>query len=282
MVLNGCTLEPLMSYLKALGVLRLVSEQADPEACGFWQNGVFVLETKLDRDGLVKFFRDEYKPTPIVVPWSGSDFFGVKIQQSHGPYPETPTGSRVVEAFGSATGERLQGYTEVIRASLHMMESLGLAKKEQLEKAAGAKMKARFLSRLRSSLPNCLVEWLDVAAQLTSDEFVPNVLLGSGGGNDGNTHFSDNFMQNLWDVLPDFDHQRGIAVTFGGKTWVNMKSPEPVPGKLLVSKLKKGGFKFHWPASSLTAKATTTLRRVRSARHQENAAISGRFLTIQR
>ena len=28
--LSGCTPEPLMGYLKALGVFRLVSEQADP------------------------------------------------------------------------------------------------------------------------------------------------------------------------------------------------------------------------------------------------------------
>jgi CRISPR-associated protein Csx17 len=33
-VLGGCRPVPLASYLKALGVLRLVSEQADPNAGG--------------------------------------------------------------------------------------------------------------------------------------------------------------------------------------------------------------------------------------------------------
>lgn len=46
--LTGCTPEPLMNYLKALGVLRLVSEQADPEARGYWRGDRFVLESRLD------------------------------------------------------------------------------------------------------------------------------------------------------------------------------------------------------------------------------------------
>ena len=37
--LRGCTPEPLMAYLKALGVFRLVAEQADPDARAFWRNG---------------------------------------------------------------------------------------------------------------------------------------------------------------------------------------------------------------------------------------------------
>ena len=32
--LTGCTPEPLMAYLKALGILRLVGEQTDPSARG--------------------------------------------------------------------------------------------------------------------------------------------------------------------------------------------------------------------------------------------------------
>ena len=35
-VLKGCTPEPLMNYLKALGILRLVAEQRDPNAQGCW------------------------------------------------------------------------------------------------------------------------------------------------------------------------------------------------------------------------------------------------------
>ena len=62
--LPGCTPEPLMSYLKALGVFRLVAEQADPSAKLSWAEGRAVLHTELDRDGLVRFFLEEYRPTP--------------------------------------------------------------------------------------------------------------------------------------------------------------------------------------------------------------------------
>lgn len=60
LALPGCTPEPLIAYLKALGVLRLVSEQKDPGARGFWRNDVFWLRSTLDRDALVKFFLEEY------------------------------------------------------------------------------------------------------------------------------------------------------------------------------------------------------------------------------
>lgn len=77
--LDGCTPEPLMGYLKALGVLRLVSEQKDPDARGFWEDGVFKLKTKLTCDDLAKFFRDEYQPTSLLAPWNGGSGFYVKL-----------------------------------------------------------------------------------------------------------------------------------------------------------------------------------------------------------
>ena len=46
--LHGCTAEPLMNYLKALGVLRLVVDQKDHEAKGCWQDGEFIIKTSLD------------------------------------------------------------------------------------------------------------------------------------------------------------------------------------------------------------------------------------------
>ncbi len=81
--LAGCTPEPLMNYLKALGVFRLVAEQADPTAqlSLVWRSGA--LHTKMDRDSLLKFFLTKYCPTPIVAPWNGgSGFHGVVLNHS--------------------------------------------------------------------------------------------------------------------------------------------------------------------------------------------------------
>ncbi|RQD81498.1 MAG: type I-U CRISPR-associated protein Csx17 [Methanocalculus sp. MSAO_Arc2] len=73
--LDGCRAEPLSSYLTALAVLRLVSEQKDPDARGWWEKGIFHLDSVLDREGLVEFFLSEYIPTPIVSPWGGGSGF---------------------------------------------------------------------------------------------------------------------------------------------------------------------------------------------------------------
>jgi CRISPR-associated protein Csx17 len=58
-VLHGCEPVPLGSYLKALGVFRLVAEQSDPDARGFWRDERFVLKTRLTEEKLVRFFVEQ-------------------------------------------------------------------------------------------------------------------------------------------------------------------------------------------------------------------------------
>jgi CRISPR-associated protein Csx17 len=50
--LTGCSPIPLASYLKSLGILRLVAEheEADPTATGWWSGDVFRLRTTLDEE----------------------------------------------------------------------------------------------------------------------------------------------------------------------------------------------------------------------------------------
>lgn len=75
--MTGCSPTPLASYLKALGVLRLVVEQgADEKARGWWQDEHFRLMTVLTRDELEQFFLARYEPTPLLSPWNkGCGFF---------------------------------------------------------------------------------------------------------------------------------------------------------------------------------------------------------------
>jgi CRISPR-associated protein Csx17 len=205
LALPGCTPEPLMAYLKALGILRLVSEQKDKEARGWWKNDVFWLRSSLDRNTLATFFLEEYKPTPIVVPWSGGDFFGVNWVAQTTTFKETPTSSKAIEAILTMQNGRFDTYRHALQACKIALERCGIDTKEKMEKHKWA-----FIQGLRSNCDEpCIVEWIDAAAVGTVEKFA--ALLGSGGGSDGNTHFSDNFMQNLWDVLPDFDSQRLAA-----------------------------------------------------------------------
>ncbi len=64
--LAGIHPEPLADYLKAIGVLRLVSEQVDPDARGWWNGDDFQLASNLDADELVNFFLIDYQPTPLI------------------------------------------------------------------------------------------------------------------------------------------------------------------------------------------------------------------------
>ena len=75
-VLKGCSPVPLANYLKALGILRLVAEQAEKQARGWWDGEYFCLLTKLSKEELEAFFLDRYEPTPLLSPWNkGCGFF---------------------------------------------------------------------------------------------------------------------------------------------------------------------------------------------------------------
>lgn len=177
LALDGCTPEPLMNYLKALGVFRLVAEQTDPQVRLAWRGGVAHLRTTLDRQSLVEFFASQYCPTPIVAPWNGgSGFYG--------------GGSEPLNAIADSDSPRLEGYRQAIeRIRTFVPES----KPKDQEKVS-------LLARCRRELADEVVPWLDVCFVLGDEgpRFFP--LLGTG-GNDGRLDFTNNFMQRLKDVM---------------------------------------------------------------------------------
>jgi CRISPR-associated protein Csx17 len=179
--LRGCTPEPLMSYLKALGILRLVAEQTDCEIRGTWRSGVFVIASELDEDGLTQFFLKGYRPTPIVAPWAGgSGFFGQDNRKA-------------VNAIATSPSSRLQDY----RALIDHVRSI-LQIERQTAKPSNDE-KERLLRRYRRELPDDFVTWMDCALviQEAGQSYPP--LLGTG-GNDGRLDFTQNFMQRLVDL----------------------------------------------------------------------------------
>lgn len=181
--LKGCTPEPLSSYLKALGVLRLVVEQKqDPKAKGYWHDDAFVLVTDLTSDGLMQFFLLNYCPTPLVAPWNGSTGFYAKDNK------------KTLEAVLKSQSERLSLYRETIEKAQKQVDALKLTiqPKDKDEKR-------RLLTQLRNWLPDDAVKWLDTCALITDDLRFPP-LTGTG-GNDGNFEFSRTFMQQLQELL---------------------------------------------------------------------------------
>ncbi|VTR95794.1 Uncharacterized protein OS=Isosphaera pallida (strain ATCC 43644 / DSM 9630 / IS1B) GN=Isop_2539 PE=4 SV=1 [Gemmata massiliana] len=75
-ILKGCSPAPLANYLKAPGILRLVGEQADTQARGWWDGERFCLLSSRTEVELEGFFLDRYEPTPLLSPWNkGCGFF---------------------------------------------------------------------------------------------------------------------------------------------------------------------------------------------------------------
>ena len=181
LVLAGCPPTPLLSYLKALGVMRLVAEQADHQARGAWRNERFLIVSQLTADDLVEFFITAYRPTPLVGPWAGgSGFFANDNREA-------------VRAIAASSTARLAPYREVIATVEELLRAEGLSDKPT--KSA----KQRLLRLLRARLPDEAIQWLDSAFVLGEDADSAAPLLGSG-GNDGRFDFSRNFLERLVDL----------------------------------------------------------------------------------
>lgn len=223
--LEGCAPAPLAHYLKALGILRLVSEQADPEARGWWEGERFLLATHLDEDELLGFFLERYEPTPLVAPWNkGSGFFydndiGLSpIENSSAPrFEKLRVG---IAASRSLLGE-LSTADQAVRAIKGEAKQKGMTKaqkdtlkKDEVYKSRLAEsekrfkvLKADFIPRLRLSWRGPHREWMD-AAMVLDDEGSPQfpALLGTG-GNDGRLDFTNNYFQKINEVFDVNDHE---------------------------------------------------------------------------
>ncbi len=187
-VLKGCRPEPLSNYLKALGVLRVLSESRSYAKCkGYWENDNFVLITTLTEAEIKEFFLREYAPSPFVSPWNGSTGFYEKDKQKD-----------LLKAILDAPETRFGEYHKAIKISQGVIERLKLK-----EQPKDAQMKKLLFSQLRDAVPDTMAKWIDTCAMITNDsdsplKFVP--LMGTG-GNDGNFEFGRTFMQQLQNLI---------------------------------------------------------------------------------
>lgn len=221
--LSGCSPVPLARYLKALGVLRVVAEQADAQAAGYWCLERFALQSTLDKAGLIHFFLKQYAPTPIVAPWNGGSGF----------FPKT-TATAALNAIKNSKSDRFEKYRDVISHARYAIEFFNLKNKPD------DKTKYLLQQRCRNTFPDHALKWIDAAYVLTEKkekkpEFPP--LLGTG-GNDGNLDFTNKFMQSLGELFdmdsgePKEEHREALSQSLFAKN---------APGSL-TAKAKIGQF----------------------------------------
>lgn len=183
-LLRGCAREPLIHYLKALGIMRLVAEQFDPQVRAAWDGDAFMLETEKTKEDLIDFFLNHYCPTPIVAPWNGSSGF----------YPKDAKQREFFTTLCNANSERFVDYAETLAAGRLIVGD----RTEQPK----ADEKAAMLQAARQMFPDKAVDWLDAAVVLGEEKPEYPPLLGSG-GNDGRLDFTVNFVARLLLVFPE-------------------------------------------------------------------------------
>lgn len=177
-VLRGCSPTPLAHYLKALGVFRLVSEQADPQTRGWWEGERFHLMTKLSKDELGSFVLEHYEPTPIFNPWGGRSGFYTGSSEK--------TARDALSAIELSQTERLTRFREAIHIIRSVIEEGGGQKPNSNEE------KAAMIGGIRMRLRGSGLDWLDTVMGDLGDFFHGPAILGTG-GNEGSGSYTAAF-----------------------------------------------------------------------------------------
>jgi CRISPR-associated protein Csx17 len=172
----------MAAYLKALGVLRLVSEQDNSAASGWWKKGHFCLNSGLDEQALLSFFLLRYQPSPLLAPWGArSGFFSGSSETS---------ARKALDLISKSIPDRLlkmRNAIDEVRALLH---------RHQITEKPIKDAKVDFMVCCRSELPDSVVEWIDAVFAIVDDKGAFAPLLGTG-ANDGSHSYTSTYLQML-------------------------------------------------------------------------------------
>jgi CRISPR-associated protein Csx17 len=218
--LDGIRVQPLGNYLAGLGLLRLVNRTIDPQAKGFWREGSFWLQTKIDREDLVPRLVDSYTALHIINPWNKAA--GISIDG------KVATFSGLFGMLQKSPCVRLEGFSVLLEDVLQVVAANPIVNKD--------KDKPRQVDALKRQITNPVwVDWCQsaiVEVQETdkkgkvSDRLRYPALLGTG-GNVGPTDLALNYYQALGQIF-DINIAEGTPVKqaiamfteaiFGGST----------------------------------------------------------------
>ncbi len=201
--LRGCTEEPLINYLKALGIFRIVHKQKDKSVKGYWKNGYFCMKTVLSPEELEKFFLEEYAPSPFFIPWGAkSGFWPKKEGKKQDDEGET---RKSLERIVSQSNNRYALFRQSYNSITNFNKDSGIKEKPE------DKEKQNYIVSLRSYMPSELREWIDACYVISNERNEVMLLLGTG-GNEGNSSYSKNYLVALETVLLDMesDQSQGL------------------------------------------------------------------------
>ncbi len=252
--LGGCAPTPLAHYLKPIGILRLVAEQADAGARGWWEGKGFALATSLDAEQLEEFFLYRYAPTPMLSPWNrGSGFYTTNdpgltpIEQSTADrFAALRAGiaasKTLLEEIGSAdkSVRAIKNETKIKSLSRTQREALRKDPEYKARLAAAErhfkKLKAELIPNLRLTWRGAHRDWIDAALVLTEEGSATYPALLGTGGADGRLDFTNNFLQRLAEVFdlgstvgaPCEDARQWLTASLWAQPSMNYRSHAPI------------------------------------------------------
>jgi CRISPR-associated protein Csx17 len=200
-VLAGCTPEPLAHYLKALGILRLVSEQKDETCRGAWQDDRFVLVTTLSREELEKFFLEEYRPTAVFNPWGARSGF----------YPgnSEKTARTYLSRLTSSSDARFQDWRVQITAVQAVVKEHGSEKPQDKDD------QYTFIADIAKKVRGSAQTWLSASVPIGPEASYKPPILGTG-GNEGSGSYTSGYLQALVEALLDRMWDRALLQSLDG------------------------------------------------------------------
>lgn len=225
-VLKGCTPRPLAAYLRALAVLRIVAEQRDPQARGWWAGECFHLLTRLSRQELLDFFLLAWSPAATVSPWNkGSGFLDGPTKVGLGPIEGSTAerfsclrdGIRAARAMTTAMEAAVEGERAIKQEAKSIKDKVA---REKLKRSPEYKQRLAAATREAKGfkdamIPRCQMHWrgselrwLRAAVVLDADgkSMFPS-LLGTG-GNDGRLDYTKNAYMRIAELF-DLDSPSG-------------------------------------------------------------------------
>jgi CRISPR-associated protein Csx17 len=194
---GGCALEPLGSYLKALGLLKMLGDSAT----GYWQEGNFILETVLSSLQTLDYLIETANFSPIVTPWNGTNGLW-----------KADSGSKLIEQIGNSL--RLAELKQVLSEAKTIIDAYG-------ERQPSRKEKPAFIENCLQTIKNeAWQAWAKACVTLIPDDkgnidFAFSYLLGTG-GNIGARDLGANYLQALSYLV---DLQTGIPTDQAKTFW---------------------------------------------------------------
>lgn len=204
--LDGCAPAPLAHYLKGLGILRLIAEQADAEVRAWWEGDHFRLATRFDRQELEGFFLHQYQPTALFNPWGArSGFYAGSSETS---------ARQSLDQIEKSSNSQLAPFRQTIKAVRSVISTATTGCKPS------DKDKDKLILALRSNIRGASSLWLDTVVALigAGDNLSPAQppIFGTG-GNEGAGGYPSAYMSAVVESVVKRNWNHAVAGTlFGG------------------------------------------------------------------